>query len=109
MIGPADPAAQLRLCARMEDPADAAACVRGTKVQNLLGRPAGTLVRLVDRCQGFARSARRPCYGWLGRAAAVLTDGRFAAHGCPRLHAISGRRACAAGARRLDAALETFS
>ena len=39
VIAPADPADQLRLCARLDAAADGAACVRGTKVQNLLDRP----------------------------------------------------------------------
>ena len=109
VIGPPDPRDQLRLCARLRAPADAAACVRGTKVQNLRGRPADELVRLVDGCARFRAGPRDACYRWLGRAAAVVTDGRFATRGCPRLRDPAGRRACAAGARRMDDALETFS
>ncbi len=109
VIGPPDPRDQLRLCARLRAPADAAACVRGTKVQNLRGRPADELVRLADGCARFRAGPRDACYRWLGRAAAVVTDGRFATRGCPRLRDPAGRRACAAGARRMDDALETFS
>jgi hypothetical protein len=109
VIGPPDPAEQLALCARLRSTRDAAACVRGTKVQNLAGRSPGDFVPLVDRCARFGGGARDACYRWLGKALAVLTDGAFAEAGCPRLKAPAGRRACAAGAARIDGALETFS
>jgi hypothetical protein len=109
VIGPPDPAEQLALCARLRSTRDAAACVRGTKVQNLAGRSPGDFVPLVDRCARFGGGARDACYGWLGKALAVLTDGAFAEAGCPRLKAPAGRRSCAAGAARIDGALETFS
>jgi hypothetical protein len=109
VIGPPDPAEQLALCARLPSARDAAACVRGTKVQNLVGEPATGFVALVDRCARFRRRVRAACYRWLGKAVAVVTDGAFADAGCPRLKAAAGRRACAAGAARMDDALETFS
>ena len=109
VIGPVDPGAQLRLCARLASDSDAASCVRGTKVQNLLSRPPARLVRLVEGCARFRPAPRAACYRWLGRATAVLTDGRFADEGCPRLRGAAARRACAAGAARIDDALETFS
>jgi hypothetical protein len=109
LIGPPDPAAQLALCARLPAAADQASCARATKVQNLLGKPAARFVRIVDGCSRFAAAARAPCYRWLGRAVAVLTDGEFARAGCPRLRGALARRECGAGARTMDHALETFS
>jgi len=110
VIGPPDPAEQLELCKRLPAPADAVACVRGTKVQNLLHEPAEALVDLVARCDGFAGGATRTaCRRWLGKVLAVMTDGDFARDGCPRLATARARRACAAGAATMDAALETFS
>ena len=110
VIGPSDPVEQLALCARLEADADAIACVRGTKVQNLLREPADALVDLVARCDGFAAAGvRSACRRWLGKALAVLTDGDFADDGCPRLEAPRARRECAAGAATMDTALETFS
>ena len=55
------------------------------------------------------RGKRGPRYRWLGKAVAVLTDGEFAHAGCPRLRGAAARRECAAGARTMDQALETFS
>jgi hypothetical protein len=78
-------------------------------VQNLLGKPAATFVPIVDGCSRFAAAARAPCYRWLGKVLAVLTDGAFAREGCPRLRGAAARRGCAAGARTMDQALETFS
>ncbi len=110
VIGPADPAAQLALCAQLPDDADAIACVRGTKVQNLLREPPEALVDLVARCDGFgAARVRSACVRWLGKATAVLTDGAFAEDGCPQLATARARRECAAGAASMDTALETFS
>ncbi len=109
LIGPSDPAAQLALCARMADPEDQASCARATKVQNLLGKPVATFVDIAGGCSRFAPAARAPCYRWLGKAVAVLTDGAFAREGCPRLRGAGARRECAAGARTMDQALETFS
>jgi hypothetical protein len=108
VIGPADPAEQLRLCARLGDELDAANCVRGTKAQNLLDAPTDTYVRLIDQCRAFRRAARAACYRWLGKTLAVLTDGEFARTGCPRLRG-AARRECEAGAARMDEALVTFS
>jgi hypothetical protein len=109
VIGPSDPAAQLDLCSRLGSVSDAAACVRGVKVQNLRGARTGELVALVDRCATLPAGARDACYRWLGKTNAVLTDGAFARDGCPRLRGAPARRACAAGAAAMDDALETFS
>ena len=40
----------LRICADLEAPADAADCVRGTKVQNLLDASTRDYVRLIEGC-----------------------------------------------------------
>jgi len=109
LIGPPDPAAQLGICAQLGDPSDAADCVRGTKVQNLLDAPTAAYLELIDRCSRFAVAARAPCYRWLGKALAVLTDGEFGREGCGRLRAPVARRECEAGARSMEEALVTFS
>jgi hypothetical protein len=109
LIGPPDPAAQLGICARLDASADAASCVRGTKVQNLLDATTGAYVRVIERCRGFRGTARAACYRWLGKALAVVTDGAFGREGCPRLRTADARRECAAGARRMEDALVTFS
>ena len=97
VIGPADPTAQLKLCAGLADPSDAAGCIRGTKAQNLLGAPASDFVRLIGRCELFAGVTRDGCYRWLGKAIAVLTDGAFAQSGCPKLAKADARRNCTCG------------
>src|SRR5829696_8082252 len=82
VVGPSDPAAQLRLCGALESVGDTTSCVRGTKVQNLLDAPPGTYDRLIGRCAAFAPEARAGCYEWLGKAITVVTDGRFSKTGC---------------------------
>jgi hypothetical protein len=109
VIGPADPAEQLALCARMPAGRDAASCARGTKVQNLGTVPVEDYVALADRCGRFPAAARKPCFAWLGTALAVVSDGAFTREGCPALRSAVGRRACAVGAARAGGALETFS
>jgi hypothetical protein len=109
VIGPPDPAVQLRLCAALPAVSDAANCVRGAKVQNLLGYPDATFIRLIGSCAGFPEGARAACYRWLGKALAVLTDGEFERVGCPQLAAPAARRECRAGARSMEDALVTFS
>jgi hypothetical protein len=108
VIGPPDPAAQLDICAGLGAPADAASCVRGTKVQNLLKEPAGAFERLIEGCAAFAPAARGPCYRWLGKVLTIVTDGRFPRTGCARLDA-EAKLECEAGARTIDEPLETFS
>ena len=109
VIGPPDPRAQLRICSGLSDPSDAASCVRGTKVQNLQDAPTETYVGLIGGCERFAPTVRAACYGWLGKTLAVLTDGDFGRTGCPQLAGADARRACEAGARRIDEPLVTFS
>jgi hypothetical protein len=108
VIGPSDPYAQLDLCAALREPSDAAACVRGTKVQNLLDSSTGTFVNLIERCDLFAGRTRSECYRWLGKTLAVVTDGEFAQDGCPELGA-DARDDCLAGAASMEEALVTFS
>jgi hypothetical protein len=109
VIGPPDPALQLRLCAAIADESDAASCVRGTKVQNLLGASTSEYVSLIRGCDEFAGTARGACYRWLGKTLAVVTDGGFAGDGCPSLRAADARAACRTGALSMNEALETFS
>ena len=78
-------------------------------MQNLLNRPVSDYVELIGRCGRFAAAPRAACYRWLGKTLAVLTDGGFARAGCPRLPGPAARRQCAAGAARMNDALETFS
>jgi len=109
VIGPPDPAAQLRICADLEAASDAAQCVRGTKVQNLPDQSMGDFVRLIEGCERFPAEARAACYRWLGKALAVVTDGRFARSGCRQLAGADARRHCRAGAATMNDALVTFS
>jgi hypothetical protein len=109
VIGPPDPVAQLQVCAGLPDPSDASNCVRGTKVQNLLDYPMSAYVDLISRCPVFIGEARAACFRWLGKTLAVLTDGRFARVGCPRLESARARRQCRAGAETMEEALVTFS
>jgi hypothetical protein len=109
VIGPADPAEQLTLCSLLAAAADAVSCVRGTKVQNLLGATTAGWVRLIGRCRLFGGETRAACYRWLGKTLAVVTDGEFGDAGCPQLATADARRECAAGARAMNDALVTFS
>src|SRR4029434_2137908 len=92
VIRPPDPALPLRICAGLTRGADAESCIRGTKVQNLLGYPIASFVDLIGGCERFAGEARAACDSWLGKALAVVTDGVFGQAGCPRLSARDARR-----------------
>ena len=112
VIGPADPAAQLELCAaaarrRRTQPS----CIRGTKVQNLLGSRRPTFVRLIGRCELFAgAAAARACYRWLGKARRGAHRRRVRARAAARSSRRRRRGASArAGARTMEEALVTFS
>jgi hypothetical protein len=109
VIGPPDPAAQLLICAGLTASSDAVSCVRGTKVQNLLEHPTSAHVDLISRCAVFTGAPRTACYRWLGKTLAVLTNGRFARRGCPRLASGRARALCLEGARSMEQALVTFS
>ena len=91
-----NPFDQMRICLRLAR-ADASACVRGVPDQALAGEPHRQL-RLIRMCR------TKDCYEWIGRTLAVVTNGRFR---CTAL--VRGREACAAGSRRMDEALVTFS
>jgi hypothetical protein len=108
LIGPPDPAVQLQLCAGLGDPSDAGNCIRGAKVQNLLGYPTAAYVDLIARCGLFHGTTPGGCYRWLGKTLAVLTDGAFARAGCPQLASADARRQCRAAALSMDEALVTF-
>jgi hypothetical protein len=108
VIGPPDPALQLQVCAGLVTPSDAESCIRGTKVQNLLGYPTAAYVDLIRRCESFGGAVRTACDRWLGKTLAVLTDGKFASAGCPQLPP-QRARSCVEGARGMDDALVTFS
>lgn len=102
-----DPYKALAGCATMASADDQAACVRGVKGQALAGRPTAELVRLASGCAAFAAAARDRCARWLGTELQVVTDGSFAADGCPATGPFAA--ACVTGARASDGSLETFS
>jgi hypothetical protein len=108
VVGPVDPRAQLAVCAELGG-ADVVSCIRGTKVQNLIASPGEELVALLRECEIFPAAAGLACYRWLGKALAVVTNGEFERLGCPTAPTERARRACVAGARDADGALETFS
>ena len=63
---------------------------------------------MIRACGGIERTARRGCYEWLGLTLAVVTNGAFRERGCTKLGLVA-RRACAAGALKMNDALVTFS
>ncbi len=108
VIGPADPRTQFSLCYGL--PAkEGLACVRGIKLQNLLGSTNEVYAEVLERCGALAEEVRLGCYSWLGKTAAVLTNGAFQTEGCPLLERKDARRACVQGARTMNRALVTFS
>lgn len=105
VIGSPNPLRQMRVCAQL--PArDAVDCVRGVKVQNLVGTPAINQLRVIDRCSWFSGREASGCYEWLGKVLAVITDGRFGTSGCPR---VARPESCRRGARAFNGPLVTFS
>jgi len=102
-----DPYRALAGCAAMVAPADEVSCVRGVKGQALAGKPVQQLVRLVQGCSAFAAAARGGCAQWLGTELQVVTDGTFAAEGCPATGRLEA--ACLQGTRASKGPLETFS
>ena len=103
-----DPFAEMDLCVAMRNH-DAADCVRGVRVPDLAQSPGFERLKLIRRCANVVHSAQGACYRWLGKALNVVTNGRFAGHGCPALRLAATRQACAAGARSYEGPLETFS
>jgi hypothetical protein len=106
LITSADPFIQMRICARLRS--DAAGCVYGLNVQNLLTASGPRRVKLIRECATLPLKARDRCYEWLGTALAVVTNGRFGRLGCGWV-AVPGRKLCVDGAERMDQALVTFS
>lgn len=109
VVGPADPREQLRVCASLEAATDEAACIRGTKVQNLIAYPPELQVELIKECGDFTGTMALTCYRWLGKTLGVLSDGEFRTTGCPQLSSAAARRACVAGVNSMDGPLVTFS
>jgi len=109
VIGPPDPRNQLAICASLQTDSDIAACIRGTKVQNLLQYPDDMKVDLIKDCKQFSGSMALTCYRWLGKTLGVVSDGKLAEYGCPELPTKAARKACLAGVKSMDGPLVTFS
>jgi hypothetical protein len=108
LIRSSDPFVQIATCARLRTSLEIA-CARGVQVPGVALGPAAERIGLISACAAFARSAQFGCYWWLGLSLNVVTNGRFAATGCPRLGSAAARRACTTGARAYEGALVTFS
>jgi len=110
VIGPPDPRNQLAVCASLEDPQDVEACIRGTKVQNLINFPASLSVELIQDCNTAFRGAMAiTCDRWRGKTLGVVSNGRFGKTGCPKLPTPAAKRACTAGVKSMEGPLVTFS
>jgi hypothetical protein len=109
VIGPPDPRNQLAVCASLANDTDIAACIRGTKVQNLIQYPDDMKVDLIKDCKQFEGSMAETCYRWLGKTLGVVSDGKLLEFGCPELPKGAPRKACAAGVKSMDGPLVTFS
>ena len=108
MTGPADPREELAICTGVR-PADALSCIRGTKVTNMLGYDPRIYPILIGDCEHFEGAVSLACDRWLGKAIGVITDGKFAASGCPLLATGRARAACVQGVKGMNGALVTFS
>jgi hypothetical protein len=108
VIGPPDPRDQLAICASMADDEDIAACIRGTKVQNLINFEPQLQVDLIKDCEQFGGTMSLTCYRWLGKVLGVVSNGEIRETGCAEL-ARAARRACEAGVDSMDGPLVTFS
>jgi hypothetical protein len=109
VIGPPDPRGQLAVCDSLAADTDIAACIRGTKVQNLINYPDDLQLDLIKDCRIFAGQLSLTCYRWLGKTLGVLSDGAFATKACPKLSPAAARRACVAGVKSMEGPLVTFS
>lgn len=87
---------------------DVMSCLRGVNVPGL-AKTEWEQFRLLSTCARLPRATRYGCYVWFGRTLTIVTDGRFGRSGCRRLQTPVARFACAAGARRVDQPLRTFS
>lgn len=105
VIGSSNPLTQMRVCARLSGD-DALACVRGVKVQNLVGTPSRNQLAVIGRCAWLRGRVATGCYEWLGKVLEVISDGDFSRSGCPQ---VAEEQACLRGARSSDGALVTFS
>jgi hypothetical protein len=108
LIRSADPFAQMRTCSRMPAGFEVA-CARGVRVPGVALAPSGERMGLISDCGAFERRALFGCFWWLGLSLNVVTNGRFAKHGCPELGSVSERRWCAEGASAYQGPLVTFS
>ena len=59
VIGPPDPRNQLAVCASLEPTTDVAACIRGTKVQNLINFTRELQVELIKDCKQISAARCR--------------------------------------------------
>jgi hypothetical protein len=110
VIGPPDPVDQLAVCSGLEAESDVVACIRGTKVQNLMNYPPEMSVDLIKACNTtFEGSLALACDRWLGKVLGVVTDGKFRTTGCPELPTAKARRACVEGVKSMEGPLVTFS
>jgi hypothetical protein len=109
VIGPPDPRNQLAVCASLSSDTAIAARIRGTKVQNLIQYRDDMKVDLIKDCNQFDGSMALTCYRWLGKTLGVVSDGKLAEFGCPKLPKGAPRYACAAGVKSMGGPLVTFS
>ena len=98
------PVAQATMCAKLGAPADALACLRGVGNQAYAGEPRRERA-LFTTCARMPAAARPGCAAWFGKTFNVLENGRFR---CTSV-AAPFRAGCAAGARRWQQPLVTFS
>ena len=97
-------------CSGLEADTDVVACIRGTKVQNLINYPAEMSVELIQQCNKIFRgSLAIACDRWLGKTLGVVSDGEFRTTGCPKLPNAQARKACVAGVESMEGPLVTFS
>jgi len=108
VIGPPDPRNQLAICASLTDDDDIEACIRGTKVQNLLNYDAQLQIDLIKDCKQFGGAMSLTCYRWLGKTLGVVSNGAIREAGCTELPR-AARRACEKGVDSMDGPLVTFS
>jgi hypothetical protein len=101
-----DPFLLARLCAGLQGN-DIANCLRAVPVEEL-GPWRVRQLELIRTCATLVDGARRPCYEWLGKALAVVTNGGFR-RSCGRLRSAAAREQCTIGARRFRAPLVTFA
>jgi len=100
------PGRQIRGCATLA-PADRISCARGVATQDLMTKPLGAQVHLVELCDRFG-AQRAGCVAWLAKALNVDTNGAFLTSGCENVSA-DDRSACRVGAASWRGPLETFS